>query len=328
MRRPVWIGSVSVVLVGLIAAAWIRIPYYALGPGPAREVTPLISIGDRTRYETNGHLVMTTVRYFKVTPLQALVAWLQPDWSVLPERDIYPPNTTVQQEQRRSISEMDQSKIDATWVVLQELAGYPKDHGTGALVEATVPTCPADGHLFPGDVITQIDGHAIANRRQASRVIEAAAPGERLNFEVNVDGTIEHASFTREPCGDKGEQLVGVSLLNTFPIDVSISSGQIGGPSAGLMWALGLYELLTPGDLTRGRTIAGTGTIDGLGRVGPIGGITDKVVAARDAGATIFLMPVRNMPELQGIDTGDMQVVPVHTFDQAVRALEAGSTGT
>jgi PDZ domain-containing protein len=328
MRRPLLIGSVSVVLVALVAAAWIRLPYYAVGPGPGREVTPLISLGDRQRFEPTGHLMLTTVRWYQVTPLQALVAWIDPDWSVLPERDLYPPNTTVEQEQRRSISEMDQSKIDATWVVLHEIAGYPKDHGTGALVESTVPTCPADGHLFPGDVITQIDGRPIANRRQASRAIEAAAPGERLDFEVDVDGQIEHASFTREPCGSNGERLVGVSLLDAFPFDVAISSGEIGGPSAGLMWALGLYELLGPGDLTRNRTIAGTGTIDGLGRVGPIGGISDKVIAAREAGASIFLAPVRNMAELGGIDTGDMQVIPVRSFDQAVRALEEGSAGT
>jgi Lon-like protease len=328
MRRSVWIASVSVVLVALVAAAWIRLPYYAVGPGPAREVTPLISIGDQERFDASGHLVMTTVRWYKVTPLQALVAWIDPDWSVLPERDLYPPNTTAEQEQQRSISEMDQSKIDATSVVLNELTGYPKDHGAGALVEATVPTCPADGHLFPGDIITEIDGHPIANRGQASRAIESAAPGERLEFEVIVDGETEHASFTREPCGSNGERLVGVSLMNAFPFDVAISSGEIGGPSAGLMWALGLYELLTPEDLTRGRTIAGTGTIDGAGRVGPIGGIADKVIAARKSGASIFLAPARNMAELDGIDTGDMRVISVRSFDQAVRALEEGSTGT
>jgi PDZ domain-containing protein len=328
MRRSLWIASVCVVLVALVAAAWIRLPYYAVGPGPGRDVTPLILIGDRQRFDPTGHLVMTTVRWSQVTPLQALVAWIDPDRSVLPERDLFPPNTTPEQEQVRSISEMDQSKIDATWVVLQEVTGYPKDHGTGALVESTVPTCPADGHLFPGDIITQIDGRPIANRNQASHAIESAAAGERLDFEVNVDGKTVSTSFTREPCGSNGERLVGVDLLNAFPFDVAISSGEIGGPSAGLMWALGLYELLTPGDLTRSRTIAGTGTIDLAGRVGPIGGIADKVIAARRAGASIFLAPIRNMPELDGIDTGDMQVIPVRSFDQALRALEEGSTGT
>jgi PDZ domain-containing protein len=120
---------------------------------------------------------------------------------------------------------------------------------------------------------------------------------------------------------------VGFTSVDAFPIPISISSGDIGGPSAGLMWALGLYELMTPGDLLAGRTVAGTGTIDLRGRVGPIGGISDKVVAAEKAGAQIFLAPEKNKPDLEGIDTGDMTVVSVATFGDALRALEpAGST--
>jgi Lon-like protease len=316
-------------LGALLLSLWsVKLPYFALGPGPAKDVEPLIRVHGHPTYESGGHLILTSVSLARVSVFQAIGTWLDPVRSLVPESVFVSPGETQEQAHQRSISEMDQSKIDATWVVLHQLAGYPKEHGVGALVESTVPTCPADDHLFPGDVITQIDGHPIANRIQASHAIEAAGPGERLDFQVNVDGQIEHASFTREPCGSNGERLVGVSLLDAFPVDVRIESGEIGGPSAGLMWALGLYELLTPSDLTRGRTIAGTGTIDGAGRVGPIGGITDKVIAAREAGASIFLAPVRNMAELDGVDTGDMQVIPVRTFDQALRALEEGSAGT
>jgi PDZ domain-containing protein len=102
-----------------------------------------------------------------------------------------------------------------------------------------------------------------------------------------------------------------------------MASGEVGGPSAGLMWALGLYELLDPGDLTAGRTIAGTGTIDLAGRVGPIGSIREKVIGAERAGADLFLVPVDNMPELEGVETGDMELVPVKTFDDALEALGA-----
>jgi PDZ domain-containing protein len=111
-------------------------------------------------------------------------------------------------------------------------------------------------------------------------------------------------------------------MIDAFPIDVSYSSEDIGGPSAGLMWALGLYELMTPGDLTAGRTVAGTGELLPDGTVLPIGGIRDKVIAAERAGATLFLAPADNMAELAGVDTGDMQVVSVATFDEALRALE------
>jgi PDZ domain-containing protein len=135
-------------------------------------------------------------------------------------------------------------------------------------------------------------------------------------------------TFTRAPCGPKDEKLVGISMIDAFPIDVTYTSDEIGGPSAGLMWALGLYELLTPDDITAGRTIAGTGEIAPDGTVYPIGGIQDKVVAAQRAGATIFLAPKDNMSELEGVDTGDMQVISVKSFDDALQALQQnGSSG-
>jgi PDZ domain-containing protein len=170
-------------------------------------------------------------------------------------------------------------------------------------------------------VILAIDGDEIASRRDASRAIGAAGEGEPLGFELEVDGRPEEASFTREPCGPDDELLVGVRLLDTFPFAVTMSSGDVGGPSAGLMWAVGLYELLTPVDLTTGRTIAGTGTIDIAGDVGPIGGIRDKVVAAERAGADLFLAPIDNVREVRGVDTGTMRIVPVATFDEAIAAL-------
>jgi PDZ domain-containing protein len=115
-------------------------------------------------------------------------------------------------------------------------------------------------------------------------------------------------------------------MIDPFPFDVSFASADIGGPSAGLMWALGLYDLLTPEDLTAGRTIAGTGMIAPDGKVYPIGGIADKVIAAQRAGATMFLAPKSNMQDLVGVDTGAMQVIPVGTFDQALAALRQGTS--
>jgi PDZ domain-containing protein len=199
---------------------------------------------------------------------------------------------------------------------------YPKHHGDGALIESTVDGCPADGQLFPGDIVTAIDGTPVHDSTQASKIFDHIPPDHALRFDLNVDGTVEHATFTRAPCGPKNQSLVGISMIDAFPYNVSFSSEDIGGPSAGLMWALGLYELLTPNDLTAGRTIAGTGEIAPDGTVYPIGGIRDKVIAAERAGATIFLAPVDNMGDLQGVDTGAMQVIPVATFDQALHALE------
>lgn len=318
-----WIVGVVVAGAVLAAAALVPLPYYAEGPGPARDVLPLISFEERERFDATGRMVYTTVRLQRLTPLGALVAWIDPVRYVIHRDLVFPPGIDRQEEAERSISQMDQSKIDATFVVLTRLEDYPDEHGRGALVQQTVQGCPANGELFPGDVILEIDGRTIGSRRDASRAIDAAGEGESLDFVVEVDGATEEASFTREPCGPDRELLVGVSLLDAFPFPVTMASGDVGGPSAGLMWALGLYELLTPGDLTQGRAIAGTGTIDLEGTVGPIGGIRDKVIAAERSGADIFFVPADNMAELEGLDTGDLELVPVGSFDDALAELDA-----
>ncbi|HVD67312.1 MAG TPA: hypothetical protein VNF25_01275, partial [Actinomycetota bacterium] len=162
MRHPFRVAAFVVVATVLVAAAWIRLPYYAIGPGPARSVTPQIRYDGRPRYDPTGALEMTTVSYHQVSPLQAIAVWLEPDWALVPQADLYPTGN-VALENQRSISQMDQSKIDATGVVLRRLTSYPKDHGTGALVESTVPDCSADGRLFPGDIIEAIDGKPVGD---------------------------------------------------------------------------------------------------------------------------------------------------------------------
>jgi len=315
----------ALVLAGVVAASWITLPYYGLGPGPTREVTPLISFEGPERHEPTGALVMTTLRAQQLTPLTALAAWLDPEVEIAHEDLLYAPGVDPEEEDRISFSQMDESKIDATYVVLERLTGYPREHGSGALIESTAPRCPADGELFPGDIVTAIDGEPVDSREEASRLIEGTPEGREMRFALDVDGTPEEAVFARESCVDGSDPLVGVRMLNTFPFPVAISSGDVGGPSAGLMWAVGLYELLTPGDLTGGEVVAGTGTIDLDGRVGGIGGIVDKVLGAENAGASVFLMPASNLEELAGLDTGDMRVVPVETFDQALAALREAS---
>jgi PDZ domain-containing protein len=129
----------------------------------------------------------------------------------------------------------------------------------------------------------------------------------------------------RAPCGGKDEPLVGVSLISNFPFRVLIESGDVGGPSAGLMWALGLYDLLTPGDLTAGRTIAGTGQIGLDGTVYPIGGIEEKVVAADHAGASVFLVPAGNIAAARAAGDDGIVLIPVSSFQDAVDRLQSGS---
>jgi PDZ domain-containing protein len=323
-RVAIW---VALVVVMAAALGW-PLPYYAEGPGPARDVLSRIIYQDQPRYEPTGHLELTTVRYVQLNGLRAIWAWLDDTQAIVPADVVYPPNVPADVTKQRGISQMDQSKIAATAVALRALHEYPKDHGDGALIESTVDDCPADGQLFPGDVITAIDGTPVHDVRAASKVFGRIPVDQPLRFDLNVDGAPEHATFTRSPCGPKDEPLVGISMIDAFPYEVTITSDDIGGPSAGLMWALGLYELLTPDDLTAGRTIAGTGEIAPDGTVYPIGGIRDKVVAAERAGATVFLAPVDNMAELEGVDTGDMQVIPVASFNDALHALQQGGSST
>jgi PDZ domain-containing protein len=264
---------------------------------------------------------MTSVRYTRLTGFDMLLAWLDPDRAIVARSVLYPDGEDVQVERDRAISQMDSSKLDASAVVLKALEGYPKDHGDGVLVESVVTGCAADGELFPGDRILSIDGTPTDSYRQASRAIEAAPSGSTLTFDLSVDGDPETVDLVREPCGDSAKPLVGVRMINSFPFDVQISSGEIGGPSAGLMWALGLYDLLTPGDLTGGRTIAGTGQIAPDGTVIPIGGIEEKLTAAADAGATVFLVPEGNMEAARASGGHGLELVPVATFDDALAYL-------
>lgn len=311
------------VAIGVIAglAVTVYLPWYAVGPGPARAVQPLIRFEDRTRYESQGSFVMTSVRYTRLTGLDMLLAWLDPDRAVVARSVLYPDGEDVQVERERSISQMDSSKLDASAVVLRALESYPKDHGDGVLVESVVSGCAADGELFPGDRILSIDGEPVDSYRDASRAIESAPSGSTLTFDLSVDGDPETVDLVREPCGDSEDPLVGVRMINSFPFDVSISSGEIGGPSAGLMWALGLYDLLTAGDLTDGRTIAGTGQIALDGTVFPIEGIEEKLSAAADAGASIFLVPQGNMSAARASGGHGLELVPVATFDGALAYL-------
>ena len=321
-RRWLKIGlGLGLLAVVVAAIAW-PLPYYSEGPGPARDVLPRIIYEGEPRYEPTGQLDLTTVRYEQLTGLTALRAWLDNSLAIVKADVLYPPGVPVTVTQQRGVSQMDQSQIAATAVALHALHTYPKQHGDGALIEDVVPTCPADGKLYPGDIITSVDGEAVHTATQASKLFDTIPNDEPLHFDLNVDGNTVQETFTRAPCGPKDEKLVGISMIDAFPIDVTYTSDEIGGPSAGLMWALGLYELLTPKDITAGRTIAGTGEIAPDGTVYPIGGIQDKVIAAQRAGASIFLAPKDNMAELQGVDTGDMQVISVKTFDDALQALQ------
>jgi PDZ domain-containing protein len=324
-RRLLKIGLVLAPVAAFVLAGTVWLPFYSLGPGPAREVEPLIQVTGHPEYQSSGRLVMTSVRFRQLTALGAFFAWLDPAQTVVPRKDLFSPGETQTEEHQRAISQMDQSKLDATSVALSDLTGYPKEHRPGALVEGVVAGCAADGVLYPGDLIQAIDGRAIGGAAQASKLIESAPSGSTLTFDIRAGGERQNVDLVRAPCGEKNEPLVGVSLISNFPFGVRIESGDVGGPSAGLMWALGLYDLLTPGDLTAGRTIAGTGQIGLDGTVYPIGGIEEKVVAAEHAGASVFLVPKENFDAARSAAGDGIHLVPVSSFQDALNYLQSGA---
>jgi len=311
------------ILVLVYVAGTFYLPYYSLGPGPARAVQPLIRFEERDRFESQGAFVLTSVEFRQLTPFDLVRAWIDPDLDVIGRDVLYPSGESEETERQRSISQMDQSKLDAAFVVLDELTRYPERHGDGVLIEAVYPDCAAEGQLYVGDVIRAIDGSPVDSVADARRALDAIPDDQRIRFDLSVDGEDETVTLVRGPCQDEERPLVGVSMIEAFPFDVSISSGIVGGPSAGLAWALGLYDLMTPGDLTDGETIAVTGALGADGTVYPIGGVQEKVVAAAEAGADVLVLPRDNLADARAAGDRGIRLIPVDTFDDALVELDA-----
>jgi len=310
--------------VGVLALIlyMVRIPYYVISPGPARDIQPLIHIEDRRVYPFEGRLLLTAVNLRQANVYDALDAWIDPAKSVVPERDVLAPGQSREEEAQRARSQMDTSKIDAAVAALTEYAGYPESHGRGVLVENVVEGAPADGKLFAGDVILAVDGESVDEPDDLGARIRAAGVSRTLTFRVEAGGEIHRVRIRPARVSGIDYPVIGITSVHNFPFPVTIDSGDIGGPSAGLMWTLALVELLTPGDLTGGRVIAGTGAITIDGRVRPIGGVQEKVVAAERAGAILFFVPVANAQSARSV-ADEMIIVPVSSFIQAVEYLES-----
>ena len=321
MRRTVQILAPAAALAICLYA--VELPVFVESPGSARSVLPLIDVDGTDTFGSRGEFLLTTVNLGRANVYDALAAWVDPDAEVLQEREVLAPGQTDREYERISRSLMDQSKIAAVAVALESLTDYPRTHGRGVIVQDVVSGTPAAGELFPGDLITSIDGDPLGGVGELRRLIAAAGTERPLRLLVRPVEGGDSRQVTVRPAriGGQDRSVIGIVSVDNFPFDVRISSGDIGGPSAGLMWALGVTDLLTEEDLTAGRQVAGTGSIDLEGRVGPIAGVRLKIVAAEEAGADVFLVPVGNMAEARG--AGDeIDVVPVATVDQAVGALD------
>jgi PDZ domain-containing protein len=301
----------------------VELPVFVESPGNARSVLPLIDVDGTDTFESRGEFLLTTVSLGRANVYDALAAWVDPDAEVLREREVLAPGQTDREYERVSRSLMDQSKIAAVAVALESLTDYPRTHGRGVIVQDVLGGTPAAGELFPGDLITSIDGDPLGDVGELRRLIDDAGTERSLRLRVRPVEGGDTRQVSVRPARVEGQDrpVIGIVSVDNFPFDVRISSGDIGGPSAGLMWALGVTDLLTEEDLTAGRQVAGTGTIDLQGRVGPIGGVRLKIVAAEEAGADLFLVPRGNMAEARGA-ADEIDLVAVATVDQAVGALD------
>jgi len=321
VRRALQVAAPTVALA--VCLSVVELPLFVEAPGRARSVLPLIDVDGTSTYESEGRLLMTTVNVGRLNAFEALAAWIDPQAEVIPEHVVIPPGLTDQEYERASRSQMDQSKIAAVAVALELLTDYPDEHGPGVIVQDVLGGAPAEGRLFPGDLITHVNGSPMADVDQLRDAIGAAEGGRPVTLRVRpVEGGAASTVDVR-PTRVEGvdRPVIGIATVANFQYDVVIQSGTIGGPSAGLLWALGVIETLTPEDLTGGRVIAGTGSVDVEGRVGTIGGVRHKVVGAEDAGAEVFLLPRGDMADARGAGER-IELVPVDTVEQALRFLE------
>ncbi|MGV9768340.1 YlbL family protein [Microbacterium sp. NPDC003461] len=346
MPRRTAIGAVSlaIALVVLFALTLMPSAYVIQQPGPVYntigtaqnaegEDVPLIEVDGAETYETGGSLDLTTVQVVgnrEWTPrwIQLAAAWLDPSKAVVPLDSVFPRGTTSEQRTEQNAMLMVDSQADATAAALRQL-GY--DIGSRIQVVSLTDESPARGALREGDVITTADGEDVTDVTRLRELIQASE-GEPIEIGYLRDGEPGAAEITPTRAVIDGAEAwaIGVSLTtdyDDFPVDVHIQLDNVGGPSAGTMFALGIIDVLTPGEATGGEDIAGTGTIDGAGEVGPIGGIRQKLHGARAAGAEWFLAPRDNCDQVVGHEPDGLTVVSIATLDEAVDAVEAIADG-
>jgi PDZ domain-containing protein len=332
-RRILTLLIAIVPILAFGALQWlVTVPYVSLGPGPTFDTLgevegkEVVDIEGTYVHPTSGHLNMTTVSQHDDLKLgQALVLWAVNSEQLVPRDLVYPPDKTRDEVEEANSTDFRQSEDSAEYAALLHLK-YPM----AVSVETVNDDGPSAGKLEDGDAIDMVNGKEVANLDEFQALIKATKPGDTVVIDYRrKNGAPGVATITlgKHPEGDRGYLGIGVLDAPWAPFSVDFNLANVGGPSAGLMFSLALIDKLTDGDLNDGRFVAGTGTITGDGIVGPIGGITHKMVAAREAGATIFLVPADNCEEAKTAHEEGMELVKVENLDQAVDALKTLSAG-
>jgi PDZ domain-containing protein len=325
-----------------IVVALVPSPYVIEQPGPVFDTlgevevggdeVPLIDIADATTYPTSGSLNMLTVsingnRDNRLNWFQVASAWFDSSKAVVPLDSVYPAGVSVEQSNEQSQTDMQNSQQEAIAAALSQL---DYDFTTTLEVVDVGKGTPADGQLEAGDTIVSVDGQTFSDVTGLKATIADNGVDTPATVVVERDGVEQTLAITPVmSTGATPAPIVGITVKGNFvfPIDVTIQLENVGGPSAGQMFALGIIDKLTPGELTGGQDVAGTGTITGDGTIGPIGGIRQKMYGAVRAGADYFLAPVDNCDEVVGHVPDGLDVFAVTTLDDSLAVLDAVSTG-
>ncbi|MDH5292056.1 MAG: PDZ domain-containing protein [Acidimicrobiia bacterium] len=329
VRAPRWLSMAFVMLVlaaGSAVAAWsIEFPYFALSAGPVYDVVDNVEVIDGVEsFPPEGELMMLTVSLQGVNAYEMLAAAVDPTVDLLRQERLRSPDESDEEYRERNLAAMDQSKENAIAVALDRLGDESLISSDGVQVMSLIDGAPAASVLQEDDVIVEVEGQPIDVAQEIGELLSDNAPGDLVPLVILRAGVrmeVEVRLFEAED--EPGRPLVGIlaqTVNPRFPVD--INSENVGGPSAGLMYALGIMDVLTPGAITNGHIVAGTGTIAPDGTVGGIGGIRQKVVAAEAAGAEYMFVPQSNYDDAITAPVDDLQLVAVGSIDEAIEFLE------
>ena len=331
----------GLVVVLTIAAALVDVPYVRFRPGPTINVLgkydgkQIVQVTGRKVYKDTGDLRMVTIipdgPKDNVSLIDAVIAWANPDDAVIPKDAVYKPKQTSKQAQQESAAQMSSSQDAATAAALTALK-VPFSTEVSVAVADVDKDGASAGKLETGDLLVAVDGKSAETTQGFISLVRGTKPGTSLPLTVLRGGERRTVDVTTRPDPAKPTEskiniaLGGLQLKLRIPFKVSFRlSDNIGGPSAGMMFALSLYDLLTPGSLTGGQSIAGSGEISPDGVVGPIGGISQKLIGAQRDGARLFLVAEENCAEAErsSYDRDKLRLVKVHTLTDAIKALDA-----
>jgi PDZ domain-containing protein len=336
-RKLSGIGFLALFMGCLFALVFLPTPYVIERPGPVFDVlgksdgTSVITIDGVQSFPTTGRLDVLTVSVAgnrENTPswLELAAAWVDPAQAIVPIDVMFPPNVSTAQVEAESTAMMEESQQDAVAAALTKLGYTVPWH---VYVSEVTKGSPAAGKLVAADFVMKINGIVIKDVDQMRTVINNLAIKGPLSVEVQRSGKLVVEQITAT-LNKEGKYRLGIlaGYKYDFPVKIKLQLGDVGGPSGGMMFALGIIDRLTPGQLTGGKHIAGTGTIDAAGNVGPIGGIRHKLFGAQRAGATIFLAPASNCDEVVGHIPDGLSVIKVSTLTEAKADLEKIATGS